>query len=183
MRRVFALAVGLWASIVGAALVHRGGSGRFWNLAEPETVLIPEEFEGALTIVYRSTLGHSAPREGDARVYDFRDRRVLRLSEIPPGGYRNQIDYFLVDARGRRRLLARGDRCREGPSESGIYVCSEVVRGLDPGLIRAETFVVTRDPRMIVAGRLSGDTIAERGRILRPEDLRPVEMNPPLPRR
>lgn len=178
---VLALILPVWAgmaTLVVAERVREWGAGRFWSFAsDAEMFLVPEGFEGGVTLVFGSAKGDTARREGVARVYDFRTRRVVRLRDAAPQGRRRYPDFVAVDSQGRRRHLARGWRCEEGPTAGGVYLCPpDTILG-DQSTVVAETWVVTRDPRRIVAHRLAGDTIVEIGRAMRAADYRPVELS------
>jgi hypothetical protein len=148
-------------SLVAFEAVDRWGYGRFWRVAEAETFLLPERFEGPVTLVFADAGGDSLPREGVARLYDFRRREVRAYREAVVTGGRSP-DFYYVDAQGRRTHVARGERCDDGPAASGVYVCPPTCRSwaaVPTGRL-VETWVVTRDRHRVETLQRLGD---ERG--------------------
>jgi hypothetical protein len=152
---------------VGVQAVDDWGGGRFWSVAEAETFLLPEGYEGPVTIAFAEPLGDSLPREGDARLYDFRRREVLLTPASAPVG-RREPDFYYVDARGRRRHLARGPRCREeGPTPEGLYICPEWPEVSGTWQVTNDTWVVTRHLDSVYAlDRLGGERATARRQAL-----------------
>jgi hypothetical protein len=153
-----ALVVGPFALVGARDAVVDWGAGRFWHVAEAETFLLPDGYEGPVTLAFAEPRGDTLRREGAARLYDFRARAVLVTSARFPEG-RREPDFYYVDARGRRRLLARGARCsEEGPTPQGLFICPDYHRpDAGPWTVYADVWVVTRRLADVPALRRLGE--------------------------
>lgn len=128
---------------VAVNLGYDWGAGRFWDRAEPETFLLPADFEGPILVAYDQSVA-AQEYEGGARVYRVPTHGVVRTRAPFPEGVRS-IDWFVVGTGGRQTYLYRRAWCDGSETPPGVQACP-LRRGRFSDGIRYELWYVSRAP-------------------------------------
>lgn len=77
---------------------------RFWDSSRnyDPTVLIPQNFEGGVLVVFNQENGKPEEWEGRKRLYRIPENGVLEIQFSPPQGLREYAEFYFVDSIGNR---------------------------------------------------------------------------------